>query len=254
MQFTKTMIITATALLLGTGAGVSSASQDAASAQVLSTLKRAYPATTFTSVGPSALPGVYEVVMGRNVAYTDSSGRYFLFGNLMDMQTQANLTQERSDSLQRIDVGSLPVENALKTVRGTGAQVLYVFSDPSCGYCKQLEPTLNSMDNITIYTFIVPILGQASTAAGANIWCAKDRNKAWSSHMTGGTKAGTAAPGCDHPMRRNLQMAEKLGIAGTPTLVNAQGVRTVGAVSSAQLRALLEPAASVASTPARSAP
>ena len=217
------------------------AAQDAASAQVLTNLKRAYPATSFTSVGPSAIPGVYEVLMGRNVAYTDATGRYFLFGNLMDMQTQTNLTQERSDSLVRLDVADLPLDQAIKTVKGNGSRVLHVFSDPSCGFCKQLEATLTTLSDVTIYTYIVPMLGQASQATGAGIWCSKDRARAWSSFMAGGAQKPAPAPaGCDNPLRNNLQLAERLGITATPTLVAANGTRVAGALSAQQLRALLD--------------
>lgn len=233
------------------GLSPAAASQDAATAQVLTNLKRAYPATSFTSVGPSAIPGLYEVLMGRNVAYTDASGRYFVFGNLMDMQTQTNLTQERTESLQRVEIPSLPIDQALKTVKGNGSRTLYVFSDPSCGFCKQLEPSLAALTDVTIYTFIVPMLGQPSMAAGAGIWCSKDRAKAWTTHMTGSAKAPSAPANCDHPLRKNLQLAEKLGITATPTLVTAQGTRVAGALPVAQLRALLEQAAGASATTAQ---
>ena len=233
------------------GAAQAATAQDAASAQVLTNLKRTYPATSFTSVGPSTIPGLYEVLMGRNVAYTDASGRYFLFGNLMDMQTQTNLTQERTESLQRVEIPSLPIDQALKTVKGNGSRTLYVFSDPSCGFCKQLEPSLAALTDVTIYTFIVPMLGQPSMAAGAGIWCSKDRAKAWTTHMTGSAKAPSAPANCDHPLRKNLQLAEKLGITATPTLVTAQGTRVAGALPVAQLRALLEQAAGASATTAQ---
>src|SRR5262245_62965999 len=95
-------------------------------------LKMLYPNTEVTQVAPSALAGLWEVVLGRNVAYTDATGRYFLFGHLYDMSAQRDLTAERQESLQRIDFSSLPLEDAIKTVRGKGSRVMAVFSDPDC--------------------------------------------------------------------------------------------------------------------------
>lgn len=241
-------IWTATALSAAC-AFAQAAAQDAASAQVLTNLKHAYPATSFTSVGPSVIPGLYEVLMGRHVAYTDATGRYFLFGNLMDMQTQTNLTQERSDSLVRLDVAALPLDQAIKTVRGNGSRVLHVFSDPSCGFCKQLEATLTALSDVTIYTYIVPMLGQSSMATGDAVWCSRDRAKAWSTFMAASAQKPAAAPvGCDTPLRKNLQLAERLGITATPTLVAANGTRVAGALSAQQLRALLDNPAGLTST------
>ena len=94
-------------------------------------LQEAYPNTPFTEVRPTE--------MGRNIAYTDSTGRYFFFGQLMDMKTQRNLTTERSGEISRVDLKDLRPEDAIKSVKGDGSRVLYVFADPNCGYCKQLE-------------------------------------------------------------------------------------------------------------------
>jgi len=111
----------------------------AGNADMLATLKSRYPNTTFTDVKESGLPGVYEVYMGRNIAYTDEGGRLFLFGHLYDMTAQRDLTAERMDALNRADFSALPLQDAIKTVRGNGQKVVAVFSDPDCPYCKKLE-------------------------------------------------------------------------------------------------------------------
>ena len=139
----------------------------AADSAMLATLTRLYPATTFKEVNTTTVPGVFEVVMGQNIAYTDRTGRYFFFGRLFDMQTQSDLTAAKAEQASRLDVGALPIEDAIKTVKGSGARKLYVFSDPDCPYCQQLERNLAGINDVTIYTFMMPL----DTSAVVGVLC-----------------------------------------------------------------------------------
>ena len=219
-------------------AGHSLAAEVPASA-LASRLKELYPGTQVTSVGESALPGLFEVVMGRNIAYTNADGHYFLFGHLFDMPAQRDLTAERKDQLERIDFGALPLTDAIKIVRGNGSRVLAVFSDPDCPYCKRLEPELAKVNDVTIYTFLMP-LAQLHPNARANaisVWCATDRAKAWGLFMLHGQT--TASRACANPVDRNVALGERLQINGTPTLIAADGRVMPGAASAEQIEAWL---------------
>ena len=212
---------------------------DITAASLEKRLKELYPGTQVTAVGESVLPGLFEVVMGRNIAYTDASGRYFLFGHLFDMTTQRDLTAERNDELQRIDFGALPLADAIKTVRGDGSRMLAVFSDPDCPYCKRLEPELAKLNNVTIYTFLMPLtqLHPNARAKAIAVWCAADRVQAWARLMLRGE---TIAPrACAHPVDRNVTLGERLRINGTPTSIAADGRVLPGAASSTQIEAWL---------------
>lgn len=212
---------------------------------VMSTLKQKYPKTTFKSVSATNLPGVYEVVMGKNVAYVEPSGRFFIFGHLFDMENQKDLTEEKfpeasgtDEPAAKIDVGSLPLADAVKTVHGNGTRRLFVFSDPDCPYCKQLENNLTSVDNVTIYTFMFPIDSLHPSAKGkaVAVWCAKDRAKAWDDLVR---KNIAAVGNCDNPVDRNVALAEKLSIRGTPTIILADGTMIPGAVGADRLNQML---------------
>jgi len=202
-------------------------------------LKQLYPNTQFSAVSESALPGLFEVVMGRNIAYTDVAGRYFLFGHLFDMPAQRDLTAERKDQLQRIDFGQLPLQDAIKTVRGNGSRILAVFSDPDCPYCRRLEPELAKVNDVTVYTFLMPLtqLHPEARAKAIAVWCAADRVDAWAKLMLGGeTPANTD---CAHPVDRNIALGERLQINGTPTMIAADGRIMPGAAGAAQIEAWL---------------
>ena len=202
-------------------------------------LQSLYPATHFGVVNATSWPGVYEVLMGANIAYVDESGQYFLFGHLYDMKAQRDVTAEHKDTLARIDFESLPLADAIKEVRGNGARVLAVFSDPDCPYCKRLESDLRNLTDVTLYTFLMPIASLHPSAhdKAVAVWCAKDRVAAWNATMRQDHTLPHAE--CPHPIDRNIALGERLGIVGTPTLVAADGRMLPGAASKAQIEAWL---------------
>jgi thiol:disulfide interchange protein DsbC len=217
-----------------------SPAQTAAEITALSArLQALYPSTRFGEVRPTPWPGVFEVAMGANLAYVDASGQYFLFGHLYDMKVQRDLTAERKDTLARIDFAALPLADALKDVRGRGSRLLAIFSDPDCPHCRRLEAELKGLSDVTIHTFLMPIasLHPQARAKAIAVWCAKDRLAAWQALMTRDQAPPSAD--CAHPVDRNVALAERLGVTGTPTLIAADGRVLPGAASAEQIQAWL---------------
>jgi len=208
------------------------------------TLKAAYPATEFRDVRTTPLPGIFEVTMGRNIAYVGSDARFFLFGHLYDMREQRDLTAERLEQISRIDPSSLPLSDAITTVRGDGSRVLVVFSDPDCPFCRKLEQELSKLDNVTIHTFLYPLeaIHPQSRAKAISVWCAPDRAAAWKALMLDG-KAPRHAD-CAHPIDRNIALANTLGISGTPVLFDVKGRRLAGAAPARDIEDFLAKGAS----------
>lgn len=214
-------------------------------------LEALYPNTRFGSIHVTSWPGVFEVSMGANLAYVDESGQYFLFGHLFDMKAQRDLTAERKDTLARIDFASLPLADALKDVRGSGARTLAIFSDPDCPYCRRLETEMSSLTNVTIYTFMMPIasLHPQARAAAISVWCAKDRLAAWQALMLNDQRP--RAQDCAHPIDRNVALGDRFGVTGTPTLIAADGRVLPGAATVAQIEAWLSRPSASAQGPAQ---
>jgi thiol:disulfide interchange protein DsbC len=183
----------------------------------------------------SPMPGLYEVrINGFEIYYTDEQGNYLLQGNLIDVKARKNLTEERVEKLSEVAFDKLPVKDAFKIVRGNGKRRLAVFEDPNCGYCKQFERDLTKVDNVTIHLFLYPVLGPDSVAKSRNIWCAKDRAKAWNDWMLRGVAPESAE--CDtSALTRNREFGQKYNITGTPTLIFGNGTRAPGAIPADQV-------------------
>jgi thiol:disulfide interchange protein DsbC len=181
------------------------------------------------SVSPAPVTGLYEVLVGNDVFYTDSTGKYLIQGEIIELATGKNITEQRQADLNRIKWTDLPPANAIKTVRGNGSRQLAVFSDPNCGYCKRLEKSLQQLDNVTVYTYLIPILSPDSAQKSKQIWCAADPFKAYTDWMINGiTPSGKGD--CNTPLDKNMAFAKSYGITGTPTLFFTDGSRFPGAV------------------------
>jgi thiol:disulfide interchange protein DsbC len=189
----------------------------------------------------SPVPGLYEVrFAGTEIVYVDASGQYLLQGALVDTKTMDNLTEQRIDKLTAVDFKSLPVQDAVVIKQGDGSRKLAVFADPNCGYCKRFERDLQTLTNVTIYTYLMPILGPDSTVKSRDIWCAKDAAKAWRAWMVDNVVPEKAAEACKaETLARNVALGRKHRINGTPALVFEDGTRKPGALPAKAVEELL---------------
>lgn len=234
----KLLVAAVTAALACTAAVA--AAPHSPEAALLDQLRQSNPGTKFTSVSKTPIPGLYEVWMGPNVAFVSpASPRHFILGRLVDTVTMTDLTgpklaaaaqatpaEDPASASAPVQLDTLPLVDAIKTVRGNGSRRLVVFSDPGCGFCKRLEPELAALTDVTILTFLVPFQGRELPEA---VWCAGVREKAWSDLMLRGDRSTLgAARSCDTPLDRNLALARQLRVNGTPTLFYADGSRTDG--------------------------
>ncbi|GLS15460.1 MULTISPECIES: DsbC family protein [Hydrogenophaga] len=181
-------------------------------------------------VSKTPMPGLYEVrINGNEVLYTDEQGNYLIQGNLIDARNRVDLTEQRLDKLSAVAFDELPLKDAFTIVRGNGKRKLAVFEDPNCGYCKRFERDLAKIDNVTVHVFLYPILGGDSPEKSRNIWCAKDKGKAFLDWMTKDVTPPTAQ--CEAgALARNTEFGRKMRITGTPTIFFADGSRVPGAI------------------------
>jgi thiol:disulfide interchange protein DsbC len=170
---------------------------------------------------------LYEVITPQGIFYTDQAASFFIANAVaVNTRTLENMTEKRWASLGTFDFSKLPLSDAIKTVKGSGKRVLVTFEDPNCGYCKKLVPEIDKLDNVTVYTFLYPVLGPDSTAKAKSIWCAKDSAGAWRDYMMHNTISHGAE--CADPVARNIALGQKLRIRGTPAILFASGERMPG--------------------------
>lgn len=213
-------------------------------ASVKKAIEAKFGGNKVTSVTKTGYLGLYEVYADGQVFYTDEKITAILAGSLIDGKTMKNVTAERMQKLSAINFTDLPLELAVKQVRGDGKRVFATFEDPNCGYCKRLAKEMLKLDNVTIYTFLLPILSPDSLEKSNRIWCSADRAKTWNDWMVDG-KVLSGKSDCDtSAVKKTIELGQKLAISGTPTLFFTDGTRIPGAVPLAQIENKLDQAAS----------
>jgi thiol:disulfide interchange protein DsbC len=249
MTLMRASRLIALAALLPIVAPVSGFAAEPASPQekVRQVIQSRYPTIRIQKV--EAVPGadLFEIFTGDAIAYSNASGDYLLLGTLMDTRTRRNLTAESMDAHNAIDFSSLPVERAIKIVKGNGSRSIAVFSDPDCPYCQKLEKDLASLTDVTVYTYLYPLerLHPEAPARAKAIWCSKDREQAWTKWMLL-KQAAEPAPDCDDdPVEELVKLGSTLRINATPTLFLSNGRRVSGALSAAELEKAMAGATTV---------
>lgn len=215
-------------------------------ASVKKAVEAAYPKFKVESVTKTPYGGLYEVFMGGQIVYTDEKLTFLIAeGRLVDPKSKKDITGERLEELTKIDFNSLPLDQAIKVVKGNGSRKVAVFSDVDCPFCKRLEQNeLSNIDNVTIYTFLYPIDQLHPDAANKSklIWCAGNRVKAWNDWIFN-NKLPNSAGNCDVPLERVGELARKFGVTSTPTLIFADGKRMLGAQPYKEIEKSLQAAA-----------
>lgn len=208
-------------------------------------IEAAYPKFKVDSVVKTPYSGLYEVFMGGQIIYTDEKLSFIIAeGRLVDPKTKKDVTGDRLEELTKIDFNSLPLDKAIKIVKGNGSRKLVVFSDVDCPYCKQLErKELSNITDVTIYTFLYPIdqLHPDAANKSRSIWCATNREKAWTDWILK-DQLPTSTGKCEVPLEKVGELARKFGITGTPALIFSDGKRVPGAVPYKEIERYLQAA------------
>jgi len=189
--------------------------------------------------------GLYEVVAnGIQVFYTDEKGDIGFFGRAVELKTKTDLSQQRLADLRRIDFAKLPLEKAIVRVNGAGTRKLALFADPDCPFCREMEPDLARLKDVTIYTFLYPLsIHPDAMRKSTLIWCSPDRAKAWDDWMLRGKLPENGSLSCPTPILELAELAKRLNIDGTPGMVFADGKLVPGSIRPDEIEANLSAAA-----------
>ncbi|EJN01213.1 DsbC family protein [Herbaspirillum sp. YR522] len=222
-------------LLAASVVGVSAHAQAAAGESTEATIKkliepRLGDGAKVDAVTKTPYSGLYEIQIDGDVIYTDAKAQYLFIGRVVDAQTYRDFTKEKIEAINKVPFAGLPLDKAIKVVKGNGKRTIAIFEDPNCIYCKRLHQSLQEVDNITIYTFQYNILSPDSIVKSRNIWCASNPGKAWTDWMVNGKEAPAAAASCTAPHEDVLALGKKMKVTGTPTIIFTDGSRVPGAI------------------------
>ena len=224
------MLKTKLAVLMATGLMASCVgAQNSVEANIKKAIEPRLGGAKIESIKETPYAGLYELRVAGDILYTDKKGEYLVIGHVYDAKSTRDLTRERIDDINKVKFSDLPLNDAIKQVKGDGKRVIAIFEDPNCGYCKKLRQTaLKNIDNVTIYTFMYNILAPDSFDKSKNVWCAPDRAKAWDDWMVNAKPAPAAPANCAAPNDKVLDLGKRLHITGTPAIFFADGTRIPG--------------------------
>ena len=206
------------------------AQQDAAAEKVKAEVRKKIPEAQVDSVRKVPFGALYEVVVGGEILYTDEKASFIVLGSIVDMKTRENVTELRLRQLNRVAFDTLPLDQAIKIVRGNGSRRVAVFADPNCGYCKRFERDLIGVSDITVYLFLYPVLSPDSVQKARAVWCAADRGKAWLDYMVRDMAVPVDTSCNTAVIDKVLEWGKGKRITGTPTIIFEDGERIPGAI------------------------
>lgn len=205
---------------------------------VKANLKQQHPNLDIQNIQATEMRGIYSGSMQGQVVYLNEDAKHIMAGSMIRLSDQQNLTKALLVQQNSIDWKKLPLQDALKTVRGTGKRQLAIFSDPNCPYCKQLEVELKKLNDVTIYTFILPLKAQ-SVRPSQQVYCEANPAQAWEDLIAKGLSPRTSQS-CVNPIQRNLKLAQSLGLNGTPAIIFSNGFKVMGAYPAAQIEQIFK--------------
>ena len=242
------MLVSLAAGLLAAAFASPAAAQDIE--KIKAELRKKVPEAPVDSVRKIPYGGLYEVVVGSEIVYTDEKVSFLLLGSIVDLVKKENVTELRQRQLNRVDFAALPLDNAVKIVRGNGSRKVAMFADPNCGYCKRFERDLLGVTDITVYVFLYPILSPDSVEKSKAVWCSPDRGKAWIDLMVRNTPP-TSEGKCETPVDKVLAFGQSKRVQGTPTIIFEDGERVPGVIPMAEFEKKLASAKTAGKVSAR---
>ena len=207
-------------------------------ATVTKHLKQQHPQLKLENIQATEMRGIYSATLDGQVVYLNEDAQHILAGSMIRLKDQHNLTKDLLIQQNSVDWKKLPLQDALKSVRGTGKRQIAIFSDPNCPYCKQLEAELKKLNHITVYTFVLPLKAQSVTPS-KQIFCEKNPVQAWE-NLIGKAQQPNSKSSCANPIERNLSLAKSLGVQGTPAIIFSNGFKVMGAYPAAQIEQIFK--------------
>lgn len=189
----------------------------------------------------SPVPGLYEVTYGPEIFYVSGDGRFLLQGDVVDLESQKNITEEKRSAGRYKLIDSIDPATMISFSPKQVKHVVHVFTDVDCSYCRKMHKEIDQymQQGIEIRYLAYPRSGlnTPSYFKAVSVWCARDRKEALTISKAGGTVDEKT---CNNPVQAHMTLGTRVGVNGTPTLVLEDGSVVPGYVPAQQLGSLLE--------------
>ena len=205
--------------------------------QLQAALKGAKP----DSIAPTAIPGLYEVVLGGQVMYLSADGRFVVQGDIVDLNSRVNLTEDRRGELRGKAIEAVGESNMVVFApEGAVKHTVTIFTDIDCGYCRKMHSQMAdyNKEGIKIRYLMFPRegVGSESFNKAVAVWCADNRQEAMTRAKRG---EKVESKTCDNPVQAQYELGQKLGVRGTPSMILESGEMLPGYVPPTQLAEML---------------
>lgn len=196
--------------------------QDADIAGIKASLAKNFPQMAGASIKPSVIPGLYQITNGALIGYISADGKYLLEGDLMEIATQKNLTEQVRSSWRKAQLAELDEDDMIIFEPEEVKHTITVFTDVECPFCRKLQGHMGAMleRGIRVRYLFMPVHGPKSVKEAGWVWCADDRKQAFSEAMQG--KRIKKAE-CKNPVRAQMTLGSRLGVRGTPGIITESG-------------------------------
>ena len=217
-------------------------SQDEALASAREAIKRSIPELKVEDINPTPAPGLFEVVSGGHMGYATPDGKFVVSGDLIDVTTGVNLSEERRNGVRLELLSQIAKSDEIVfSPAEKPRHYVTVFTDVDCGYCRKLHSEIAAINaqGIEVRYIAYPRSGPASETWSKMeaVWCSADRQEAITQAKLG---KEVEAEACKTPIAEQYALGEKLGVRGTPTMVTDRGELIPGYLPPAALAERLD--------------
>lgn len=224
-------------LVIGTCAAVSAiANEDIAKLE--KSLSERLPQFEVSYIKKTPIDGIYQVIIGGQVIYMTGDARYMIDGNLIDLSTKKNYSEDAMSVIRLSQIEKLGEDKMVIYTPDNTKHTITVVTDIDCPYCRRLHSEMDEYmaGGVKVRYIFMPLKGQGDYRTTVSVWCAKDQNEALDLAKSG---AELEAKDCENPIDEHLSISRNLGVRGTPAIILQDGSMLPGYVPAGKLIAEL---------------
>ncbi len=207
-------------------------------AELKQSLAKTLPQYEASYVEKTPVEGIYQVIISGQVVYMTKDARYMIDGNLIDLSTKKNYTEDAMSVIRLTQIEKLGADKMVVYTPETVKHTITVVTDIDCPYCRRLHSVMDQYmaGGVEVRYIFMPLKGKGDFRTTVSVWCAKDRNEALDMAKSG---AELETKDCENPIDEHLSVSRSLGVRGTPAIILQNGNMLPGYVPASKLIAEL---------------